>query len=512
MHRAGSVFVFITLWLTTVCSATNLEDHLVAVHHSAVHLSLPPQIQQVQGSGICIDQSCSVVATAYHIQMMVGRANLKVGNHHTEKVLSLANESDTDKYGVTVGMRTLSYNVANDVSFIYTKKSTAHKSGVPYSYNFYVGQKVTVAGYYKDKVETREACILGANVPLVMGETQLKENLILDVHLKPGTSGSAVLDERGNLLGMIVLSGVLKSSGGDLTTSIALPVRIIAKALVKLDPLLGSTIFREIPEEEPTRAQTSAVLYEERDVPEDASPVIPELSAVSSEVSNPVGKLRARSEAASALMVNFVARQCLVQGTQKSICHELSIVDGQQSFREMNKKGKLGQPRDFFPIQRHGVWTQTDWTDTLGEIADNRWIFRGIFRGAVDDRYLFTFKSVAEDNRCYFEEYSERTPRFGGGQPSWKGSVVCFEQVVTDKDFNVLSVFTEMLPPEGCLTQIVQTAIYYDWVKLDGLESPIRLPVRERITAEQVGQKSLSYASVSWSDYQKFRAEHKIKF
>jgi hypothetical protein len=69
-----------------------------------------------------------------------------------------------------------------------------------------------------------------------------------------------------------------------------------------------------------------------------------------------------------------------------------------------------------------------------------------------------------------------------------------------------------MLPPEGCLTQMIQTAIYYDWVKLDGLESPIRLPVRERITAQQLGQKSLSYASVSWSDYQEFRAEHKIKF
>ncbi len=96
--------------------------------------------------------SCSVVATAYHIQMMVGRANLRVGNHHTEKVLSLANESDRDKSDVTVGKRTLSYNVANDVSFIYTKKSAAHKSGVPYSYNFYVGQKVTVAGYYKEQV------------------------------------------------------------------------------------------------------------------------------------------------------------------------------------------------------------------------------------------------------------------------------------------------------------------------------------------------------------------------
>ena len=230
MRGAGSILIFITLCLNTMCSAADLKDHLVGVQHATAKLSLPPQIQQVQGSGICINQNCSVVATPYHIQMMVGRANLRVGNHHTEKVLSLANESDADKSDVTVGKRTLSYNIANDVSFIYTKKSTAHKSGVPYSYNFYVGQKVTVAGYYKGKFETREACILGVNLPLVMGEAELKENVILDVHLKPGTSGSAVLDERGNLLGMIVLSGVLKSIGGDLTTSIALPVRTIARA------------------------------------------------------------------------------------------------------------------------------------------------------------------------------------------------------------------------------------------------------------------------------------------
>jgi Trypsin-like peptidase domain len=508
MHRMGLVLILITPWLPGLCSATDLRDHLVGVQHSTVHVSLPPRFQQVQGSGICINPSCSVVATAYHIQMMVGRANLRVGNDHTVKVLSLANESDTDKSDVLVGKKTLSYNVANDISFVYTKKPTPRKSGVSYTYKSYVGQKVTIAGYYKDKFETQEARIIGTNVPLAMGQAQLNEDLILDVRLKPGTSGSAVLDERGNLLGMIILSGVLKVGNGDLTATIALPVIAIAKALVKLDPVLGAAIFRDIPEEEPQAAQATSALFQESDLPEDASPVIPELSAVPSEVSNPVGRLRAKSEAASTLMVNFVTKQCLVQGTQKSICHELSIVDGQQTFREINKDGKLGKLTDSFPIQKHGVWMQTDWTDTLGAIADNLWVFQG----AVGEGYLFTFKSVAEDDRCYFEEYSQGNPLLGGGHANWKGPVVCFEQVVTDKDFNVLSVFTEMLPPEGCRTQIVQMAIYYDWVKLEELTSPVRLPVMERITAKQVGQKNMSYASVSWTDYQKFRAEHRIKF
>src|ERR1019366_6841572 len=147
--------------------ADDTRDHLVGVHRSTVHFSFPMlKGVDVQGSGICINQSCSVVATAYHVQMLAGRANLRVASDHTEKILSLANESDTNKSDVPVAKskRTLSYSIANDVSFVYTKKPVPHKSGVPYSYKFYVGQKVRVAGYYNHEFETREARIIGSNV------------------------------------------------------------------------------------------------------------------------------------------------------------------------------------------------------------------------------------------------------------------------------------------------------------------------------------------------------------
>jgi hypothetical protein len=117
-------------------------------------------------------------------------------------------------------------------------------------------------------------------------------------------------------------------------------------------------------------------------------------------------------------MINFITTQCLVQGTQKPICHELTIIDEQQTFRKMSKNGKLGKPTSSFPIQKHGVWTQTDWMDTLEKIADNPWIFRG----SVENHYLFTFKSAAEDNRCHYGEYSQGTPLFGEGHNVWNGS------------------------------------------------------------------------------------------
>ncbi len=353
------------LLLTSLCAAADVGGHLVAVQRSTIRFAIPPIVQQVQGSGICINPTCSVVATAYHVQRLVGRANLGVADGRTDRVLSLANESDTHKSDVSVGNRLFSYSLANDVSFIYTKKPVHHKSGISYSYKFHVGQKINVVGYHNHKLETREGHIIGANVPLVLGQGQLKENLVLDIHLEPGTSGSAVIDEWGNLLGMVILSGPLKVSTGDLMASIALPVRTIAKALVTLDPVLGSSIFTQIPEEEPTMGRTLTVSNQESDLPEDISPVIPTLSAAPSEVANPVGQLRANSRAASARMVNFVTKQCLVQGTQKSLCHELSIVDGQQVFREIDKSGNPGKPTGSFPVQKYGVWTESDWTDTL---------------------------------------------------------------------------------------------------------------------------------------------------
>jgi len=88
--------------------------------------------------------------------------------------------------------------------------------------------------------------------------------------------------------------------------------------------------------------------------------------------------------------------------------------------------------------------------------------------------------------------------------------VACIEQILTDKDFNVMSVFTEMFPPEDCLIRSFQTAIYYDWVTLEGQESPILLPVKERIAAKGSRQKESWYASMSWTDYEKFRVGHTI--
>jgi hypothetical protein len=507
LSRASST----VLLLASACFAANAKDHLVQVQRLTFHFSLTPLVL-VLGSGICVDRPCSVVVTPYHTQKLVGRANLGIIGGRTKKVLSLANESDTNKTEIQLakkiaGKVALTFNIANDVSFVYAKKPIRRKSGVGYSYKCFVGQHVVFAGYRNHKFETKDAHIIGVNVPLVIGGARLDENILVDISVESGSSGGAVLDDQGNLLGMITIQGAVKLKTGDVKSSIALPVRTIAKALVRLDPALGATIFKDIPDKEANLFPMEWVEFQDNDLPADVSPVIPQLSAFSVDVENPVDKLRTKAALASRRMVDFIAKQCVVQGTQKPLCHELSVVDGEQVFHKVEKDGTLGEPTDSFPVLKHGVWSQSDWNDALDKIAANSWIFQG----SVDDHYLFTFGSRAEDERCYFEEYPQGVPLFSGWHPVWRGFVACFEQVLTDKDFNVVAVFTESIPPDHCLVELFQMAQYYDWVQLEDSKSLILLPVRERISAKVQGQEQFLYANVSWTEYKQFRVEHKIR-
>jgi hypothetical protein len=207
------------------------------------------------------------------------------------------------------------------------------------------------------------------------------------------------------------------------------------------------------------------------------------------------------------MMDNLVAKQCVVQSFQAPVCHEVAVVDGQQIYRKVSGGGESDEPATHFPVHR-GVWGDSEWAGSMNDIADGSWLFQG----SADDRYLFAFKANAEDQRCYFEEYPQAIPLFGPRYETWKGSVGCFEQVSTDKNFDVLSIFTERVPPDSCLTQVHQTVVYYDWVKIEGVEAPLLLPVRETIIAKIQGQKNWMSAKVTWTDYRKFRAEHRIKW
>lgn len=369
--------LFAVLLLSSLALSQDAKNHLVSVQHSIIHWSVPFEVQEIQGSGICISRDCSVVATAAHTEMLLGQAHLGIGGARTEKVLSAANEGDPEKAEVPIrvsglGKDTLSYNLANDIAFIYTRSAVHRKSGMPHSYKSHVGQKVRIADYHKNRFTIVDAHILGVNVPLRLGQGQLNDNLIVDVRMEPGTSGSAVLDEQGNLLGMITLCGAIKATSGDVTASVALTTRSIAKALVKLDPVKAAVIFNDLsendlpendlPNEETDSAQPSSVNYQESGLLDDGSPLIPELSAISADVPDAVAvaTMRAKAAAAGKAMVNIVAKQCLSQGKHKPICHELAVVGGEQMFRRISSNGKLGKSTRSFPEQNHGVWTQSD--------------------------------------------------------------------------------------------------------------------------------------------------------
>ena len=121
-----------TLLLTSSCSGTNLRDHLVEVQHITFRLPtthLPmPTIRYLYGSGICINPECSVVVTAGHIQMLIGKATLGVSGAQTDKVLSLAQSMDSGKVDIRADGKTsvITSKAANGYHF-----KTGQRSGRP---------------------------------------------------------------------------------------------------------------------------------------------------------------------------------------------------------------------------------------------------------------------------------------------------------------------------------------------------------------------------------------------
>jgi hypothetical protein len=503
----GSLLTIVVL--SSLAWGHSVRDYCVRVESSTLHW-FPPSIRSEFGTGICIGEDCSFVLTPYHMQLAAGRAGLEVIGGQIGKILSAAPAADAEKSEVRLGNKMVSYNVANDFSFLYMKKKVRHKIGVIPRYQPNVGQSVYVAGYYGRRFQIQEARLIGVNVPLMIGQSDFTENLVLNIDLQPGSSGSAVLDEHNRLLGMIVLTGKLKLKAGNLSTvSVALPIQSIAARLRRLDPTLGSALFSNIPHEERHDISPPAIKYEELELPEDTSPAMPTLSPVYSNIPNAVSSLQQNAAAAAKIMINVIAEQCMVQGTARPKCHEVSITNGDQTFREVRHNGKLGKQISKLPTPRAGVWSLSDWADTLATIAQGPWKFEG----SIGGNYLFARRFSAEDDECEYEEHSSAIPLFGGGYGDWKGLVPCVEKVVADKAFNVVADFLEMYPPANvCKFRILQSAIYFNWFKVDGVKSLILLPTSERINGKQEDRDRLMYTTIFWAKYRKFGSEHKIRF
>jgi hypothetical protein len=501
------------LCLTAACRAQSLQDHMVSVHSDAYVCCPLSIVDHVRGTGICLNPGCSVIVTPVHLQMLAGQTSLTVGRGKTAKISSLATDNDAGKTGmnITGSKRTLSLKLANDIAFIYKDMPVRHKAAATYSDEAQVGQTIVVAGYFggrlNDRFQTRNAHIIGTDLAVAFGGNIIKENLIVDVSLDADLSGSGVFDEQGNVLGMIIFEGLLKSDHGNLKVAVALPVKTIARALGQLDPTLGSRIFATIPEN--ALSEHTEVLELDTDVPGDLSSVIPHLSVLPLEMPNAVERLHAQSKAAHALMINLIATQCIASVDAKPLCDEVANASGEETFRRIGKDGELGEPTTMWRESPLSVWTDTDWIETINEVSEYPWVLQG----SVGDEYLFSLKSEAEDERCHYHEVNRLgSPLFGGGPQAFDGSVACFQQVLTDNNLNVLAVFTEETPPPQCRVKGLQTAIYYQWTKLEGSTSLTLLPVRELVSAKVAGQEKLLYSEISWTGYKEFRTEHKVIF
>jgi hypothetical protein len=448
---------------------------------------------------------------------------VRIAGGRVQKIVPYASESSINKTDVEVDGKHFSYDITKDIAFIYATKPLYGKAGIKYSFTCEVGQKVTIVSWKPFSNTATDAHIIGVNVPLRMGHAELNDNLILDVSVKPGASGSAVIDSEGRLVGIITMYGRIETKLGPLSVSIALPASTVAKALSVIDPRLASAVFGDKRDDQPPRKAITWIDMETSDFESVIStahqssqneallPDISGLPAPRNDIVEAVQRLRAKAEAGAKSMVNLVATECLITSRQKQRCYEVSITEGEQQYREVGRDGKLGVPvRNPFAKKRPNgsLWAESSWADYLASVTDSTWRFQGLLR----DKYIFTGEGRPEDERCSFSEFPVSIPVFQHHYPEWTGPVDCNEVLVTNSHFDVLKIYTEFYPPAHCRIEVLDLVISYQWVKLADIEEPVLLPFEERMTARLRNTKETMTATTSWFDYRRFRTEHRIMF
>jgi hypothetical protein len=72
------------------------------------------------------------------------------------------------------------------------------------------------------------------DVLLTIGTPRLRDNPIPDIGLKPGQRRSALLDERGQVIGVMVVTGTVRAESSTMAANVILVGRTIANALLKI--------------------------------------------------------------------------------------------------------------------------------------------------------------------------------------------------------------------------------------------------------------------------------------
>jgi hypothetical protein len=489
---------------TPLPSANTHTEAFVETVVPIIELRIGLGVEGRFGSGFCLDPLCRFIGTNYHVAKMA-RVH-KIGG---EKVIRQYLATGPDDEGATVNdlpaetvdllpvlQQRLRYTLSRDLAIFELRHSLPHHHGIAFSLrDLQEGQEVDIYAYPKDRILPIRR-LLQYNGTF-KGETTtgllaFEYSLNADRAIRPGASGGIVVDRRSQQI-VGILSGVAKGSG---TIALAVPVQSLVEFVTKAQPYLAQNIFPLAQGISPV----SADLYPK---------YVPTSTNLRHRTEEPpeVKMLRSKAQVLADSMRNFIAVQTFAWGRGENepsaeAAYEVQVLDGYQRFRAYpNGKKEL---RDIpFPPLNPVMRPGGEWSELPGMVGTElRLTIRQAPDVVVEDRRMKVFQYWAgvEDAVCSWTDITDLIFL----TLDHTHTVVCYGEVWTDKDTNILRISEHYeLPGKWKSFQGVVT-----YGRLQRAGEPRLIPLSFSTQAEF--HKKIYWCRGQFMDYRMFTAQAQI--
>ena len=350
------------------------------------------------GTGFCLDATCRLIATNYHVAAITKLSKID-GQPVVDRFLATGPDDNgaTVNVGPTVGP--IKYTLSRDLAILELRKPLAHHHGAAFSLDeLQPGQSIEIYAYPKEA--THGARRLLRFTGTYKGETT-QGLLAFDYSpedgdtIRPGASGGVVVDARSHRI-VGVLTGIDENSP---FVAVAVPAQSLADFVTKVEPFLATTLF-------PMHGTT----------PPDAGDIYPEYHAQASEALQhrsdepaAVKQLRENAQQLSDGMRNLIAIQRLAWGSgdkeaSMRAAYEVRIVDGAQKFREY-PDGKAELDEIPLPALSHSIVPALEWSELPEMVGKQMHLkVRQAPDAMVNEKKLkiFQYGASIEDGACGF--------------------------------------------------------------------------------------------------------------
>ena len=436
------------------------------------------------GRGICLDSPCVHVLTNYHVAAFVGRA--KVEGVSIANAQFATGPADPAAVPMKVLGQVERFDPQRDLALLTLKRALPAQFGAARfaEYVPVAGQPVTrqpaLTGTYSGRLRVygamRYIAADGITRDFNMG-------LLVDFDSQEGTSGSALCDGDGKVLGLVAHR----------YGSLALPVPVISEFLQVASPALWAQLRLE-------QAPVTRAALQEEELADNSLPTI--IIGASEDSTAAVSALRERASVIRGKMARLVGEVEIRNwgpGAKRSTSrYEIGLFKAGTTFRRISATGEREAEIMDTPIPDLGFVPGAEWDYLLKGLEHATLTYSGETVFNDDVVHVFRFQGL----KCPFREKRPTTV--------WSGDVDCSGEVFADAGFNPVRLRASLFFSPTSIVSELKVEVQLQRTTLPDAQAYF-LPVQVNMSGRFRIRRGLYSTSAILDHYRLFAADHVIR-